>query len=106
MRVCSITPAPLTLDQVNGFLLYVSGKLPTYPFPKATFCPKCEVSVNVGVGEGRVGSFPETYNDHNFHEYAKRKKRKSMTVSEEISMATDPKAIQSIRSPTAERIKN
>ena len=32
--------------------LYVSGKLPTYPFPKPTFCPKWEVSVNVGLGEG------------------------------------------------------
>ena len=27
-------------------------KLPTYPFLKPTFCPKCEVSVNVGLGEG------------------------------------------------------
>ena len=39
------------------------GKLPTYPFPKPTFCPKWEASVNVGLGEGKVGSFPETYND-------------------------------------------
>ena len=39
------------------------GKLPTYPSPKPTFCPKWEVSVNVGLGEGKVGSFPETYND-------------------------------------------
>ena len=41
--------------------LYVSGKLPAYPSPKPTFCPKWEVIVNVGLGEGRVGSFPETY---------------------------------------------
>jgi len=27
-------------------------KLPTYPYPKPTFCPKCEVSVNVGLGKG------------------------------------------------------
>ena len=27
-------------------------KLPTYPFLKPTFCPKCEVSVNVDLGEG------------------------------------------------------
>ena len=26
------------LPSANG--LYVSGKLPTYPFPKPTFCPK------------------------------------------------------------------
>ena len=38
-------------------------KLPSYPFLKPTFCPKWEVSVNVHLGEGYVGSFPETYND-------------------------------------------
>ena len=27
--------------------LYVYGKLPTYPSPKPTFCPKWEVSVDV-----------------------------------------------------------
>ena len=43
--------------------LYVSGKLPTYSSLKPTFCPKWAVSVNVGLGEGYVGSFPETYND-------------------------------------------
>ena len=37
------------------------GKLPTYPFPNLTFCPKREVSVTVRFGEGKVGSFPETY---------------------------------------------
>ena len=46
--------------------LYVSGKLPTPPppppSPKPTFCPKWQISVNVGLGEGQVGSFPETYN--------------------------------------------
>ena len=31
---------------------YVSWKLPTYPSPKPAFCPKWEVSVNVGLGEG------------------------------------------------------
>ena len=39
------------------------GKLPTYPSPKPTFCPKWEVSVNAGLGEAWVGSFPERYND-------------------------------------------
>ena len=43
--------------------LYVSAKLPTYPSPRPTFCPKGDVSVNVGLGEGYVGSFQETYND-------------------------------------------
>ena len=45
--------------------LYVSGKLPTYPSLKPTFCPKLEVpvSVNVGLGDGYVGSFPEMYDD-------------------------------------------
>ena len=28
-------------------LLYVSGNLPTYPFPRPTFCPKWEVRANV-----------------------------------------------------------
>ena len=32
--------------------LYVFGKLPTYPFPKPTFCPKWEASGNVGLGDG------------------------------------------------------
>ena len=32
--------------------LYVFGNLPTYPSPKPTFCPKWEVSANVGLGEG------------------------------------------------------
>ena len=31
--------------------LYLSGKLPTYPSPKPTFCPTLELSVNVGLGE-------------------------------------------------------
>ena len=33
---------------------------PNYPSLKPSFCPKWEVSVNVGLGEGEVGSFPET----------------------------------------------
>ena len=39
-----------------------SGKLPTYSSPKPTICLKWEVSVNIGLGKGPVGSFPETYN--------------------------------------------
>ena len=30
----------------------VSGKLPTYPSPKSSFCFKWEVSVNLSLGEG------------------------------------------------------
>ena len=37
------------------------GKLPTYPSPNLSFSPKREVSVTVRFGEGKVGSFPETY---------------------------------------------
>ena len=38
----------------------VLGKLPTYPSPKPTVCPKWEVSDNVDLGEEWVVSFPET----------------------------------------------
>ena len=44
-------------------VIQVSGKLPTYPSPKSTFCPEREVSVNVGSGEGWMGRFPETFID-------------------------------------------
>ena len=50
--------------------LYVSGTLPTYPSPRLAFCAECEVHVpvrvDVGLGEGQVGSFPEMYNDPNY----------------------------------------
>ena len=48
-------PLPLSDPKVNVPLIkwYVSGKLPTYPSPKPTFCPKWEVSVNVCLGRGR-----------------------------------------------------
>ena len=49
--------------QGKSIALYVSGKLFTYRFPKPKFCPKGEVSINVGLGEGYVGSFPETHDD-------------------------------------------
>ena len=51
-----------THSKYNGSL-YISGKLPTYPSPKPTFCTRCEVSFDVGLGEGEVGNFPEMYND-------------------------------------------
>ena len=34
-----------------------------YPSPKATFCPKWDVSVHVGSGKGEMDSFPETSKD-------------------------------------------
>ena len=34
------------------YTIYVSEKLPAYPSPKPTFCPKGGVSVNVGLGKG------------------------------------------------------
>ena len=39
--------APDELDQFR-FL----EKLPTYPFPNPTFCPKWDANVNVELGEG------------------------------------------------------
>ena len=49
----SLPHSPISRSPVGHFgLLYVSGKLPTYPSPKPTFCPKWELSVNVGLGEG------------------------------------------------------
>ena len=44
-------------------LIQVSEKLPTYPSPKPTFYPKKKVSANVSLGQGQVGSLPETYLD-------------------------------------------
>ena len=40
-----------------------SGKLPTFPSPKPTFYPNWEISANVDLGDGKVSSFPEMYND-------------------------------------------
>jgi len=43
--------------------LFVSGKLPTYPSPKSTLNLTSHLGQNVGLGEGQVGSSPDTYND-------------------------------------------
>ena len=59
-----LTRLLLSISNNNARVEIVSGKLPTYPSPKSTFCPKWEVSVNVGLGEGWVGSFSETYNEN------------------------------------------
>ena len=40
------------------FINLAFGKLPTHPSPKPNICPKWEVSVTLGLGEGWVGSFP------------------------------------------------
>ena len=36
----------------NEIKMMDSEKLPTYPSPKPSLCPKWEVSVNVSLGEG------------------------------------------------------
>ena len=38
---------------------FPSDKLPTYPSPKPTICPKRDVSLIVSLGEGYGRSFPE-----------------------------------------------
>ena len=38
--------------QSESWYYVQSGKLPTYPSPKPTFCAKSEVSVNAGLTEG------------------------------------------------------
>ena len=38
----------------------VSGQLPTYPSPNSTIVNWWQVTVNVGLGEGWVGSCPDT----------------------------------------------
>ena len=35
--------------------LYVFGKLPTYPSPKPTVCPKCQCWLYCGVGGEGIG---------------------------------------------------
>ena len=43
----------LKFDQnATHISIYISGKQPIYPSPKPTFCPKWELSVNFGLGEG------------------------------------------------------
>ena len=51
---------------VNSRKGYESGKLPTYPSPKPTLTLPYHSGQNVGLGEGKVGSFPEKYNDPEF----------------------------------------
>ena len=51
---------------VNGPTGDESGKLPTYPSPKPTLTLPSHLGQNIGLGEGKVGSFPEKYNDPEF----------------------------------------
>ena len=51
---------------VNGPTGYESAKLPTYPSSKPTLTLPYHLGQNVGLGEGKVGSFPEKYNDTEF----------------------------------------
>ena len=57
------------LNRAETFCTYligsvkVSGKLPTYPSPNPTLILTSHFGQNVGLGEGWVGSFPETLND-------------------------------------------
>ena len=44
---------------------YVSVKLPNYLSPKLTLTLTSHLGQNVGLGDGLVGSFPETYNNNN-----------------------------------------
>ena len=39
------------------------GNRTTYPFPKPTLTRGSHLGQNIGLGEGYVGRFPETYND-------------------------------------------
>ena len=41
--------------------LYISWNLPIYPFPESTLKLASHLGQNVGLGEGRVGSFTKTY---------------------------------------------
>ena len=49
-------------SHTEGWSVSVSGKLPTYPTPNPTFRFKWEVSDNVDLREGQVGSFPGNLN--------------------------------------------
>ena len=46
-------------------VVYVSVKLPNYLSPKLTLTLTSHLRQNVGLGDGLVGSFPETYNNNN-----------------------------------------
>ena len=52
MKVHFSSVVKKTIQQSLIGLIWVSGKLPTYPSPKPSFCPKREVSVNVSLGKG------------------------------------------------------
>ena len=47
----------------NQRSIYVSWKVLTYPSQKRTLTLTSHLGQNVGLGEGWLGSFPETYDD-------------------------------------------
>ena len=56
--VKSLPYSPCLSDALADQLRF-SEKLPTYPSPKPSFCPKWGVIVNVSLGVGEVGSLTE-----------------------------------------------
>ena len=62
--ICHLVSPWLMPSRNNIGSLNISGKLPTYmyPSPKPTLTLTSHLGQNVGLREGQVGSFPETYN--------------------------------------------
>ena len=58
----------------------ISGKLPTYPSSKPTLTLASNLRQKVGLGEGWVGSFPETYNDPKNPSFPPEKKASNYCV--------------------------
>ena len=50
----------MLLKKKHDVTISLSGKLPTYPSPNSTTVNWHHVKVNVGLGEGYVGSCPDT----------------------------------------------
>ena len=60
LKKCNPTPPPPPHPPLKN---RISGKLPTYPSSKPTLTLASNLRQKVGLREGWVGSFPETYND-------------------------------------------
>ena len=66
MKICLSSSASVHTKLLGCFNIYVSRKLPTYtppPPPPLANINTSHLRQNVGLGEGWVDSFPETYND-------------------------------------------
>ena len=64
----SVLPTYILISRANNLnstvgSIKVSGILPTYPSPKPISAIASHLGQNVGLGEGQVVSYPETYND-------------------------------------------